>query len=55
MDMFREGLNSFPVQNDHHDEILEISSDDDESDSEHLSATSSTGDNSPSKVSFATF
>jgi len=47
MNMFRDGLNSVSVDNNHHDEILEISDDD----SEESSLTSELGDASPGKVS----
>ena len=47
MNMFRDGLNSIPIQNDHYDEMLEISDDE----SEDTSMASAVGDLSPSKVS----
>lgn len=47
MNMFRDGLNSVSVDNNHHDEILEISDDD----SEESSLTSELRDASPGKVS----
>jgi hypothetical protein len=50
MNMFRDGLNSIPIQNDHYDEILEISDDE----SEDTSMASAIGDLSPSKVSQCT-